>query len=149
MTLVFYSHLGIVRFRYGCQDGLGHIRSDDPPTSIGILLFTDYVKIWPKKVLLSACLAEGEGGGHLSERGYLLAWFVHSASWRKHFQMKKCNGNGRVIIANVEQSVAKVANPRTTWIFGTTRDLIIMLSLSGTSSKSSNISHFQNTHYMI
>ena len=52
--------------------------------------------------------------------------------------MKKCNGNGRVIIANVEQIVAKVANPRTTWIFGTTRDLIIMLSLSGTSSKSSN-----------
>ena len=126
MTLVFYSHLGIVRRPF--QDGLGNIRSDDPPTSIGILLFTDYVRIWPKKALLSACLAEGEGGrgGHLSERGYLLAWFVHSSSLQKHFQMKKCNGNGRVIIANVEQSVAKVANPRTTWIFGTTRDLIMM-----------------------
>ena len=69
MTLVFYSHLGIVRFRYGCQDGLGHIRSDDPPTSIGILLFTDYVKIWPKKVLLSACLAKGEGGGPSFRKG--------------------------------------------------------------------------------
>ena len=68
----------------------------------------------------------GGEGGHLSERGYLLAWFVHSSSLQKHFQMKKCNGNGRVIIANVEQSVAKVANPRTTWIFGTTRDFIIV-----------------------
>ena len=94
----------------------------------------------------------GGGGGRSSFRkGLPLSTnhaHVHSSGLQKHFQMKKCNGNRRAIIANVERSVAKVANPRTTWIFGTTRDLIIMQRLSGTSTKSSN-QPFPNAHYMI